>query len=167
MLAIRSVNVMSHFTEWTIGHVHSGALGWNALITFGTLLLLGAEARRPAAPQRRDGEPHFWLALAGILLYIISMWGAGLSQSLLWLSLDDLGEVRYSFVDVSRAMAPVLHAAARRRRSCSCPAPCSWPRTCAVRSLGTRTVTVEPPVACDTPPLAPAQRVAMSPVNAP
>jgi cytochrome c oxidase cbb3-type subunit 1 len=109
---------------------------------------------------------HFWLALAGILLYIISMWGAGLSQSLLWLSLDDLGEVRYSFVDVVAAMAPyymlrlvggllflsgALLMAENLRRT----------------FLGTRTVTVEPPVSIATPVLAPAQRVAMSPVNEP
>ena len=106
MMAIRSVNVMSHFTEWTIGHVHSGALGWNALITFGTFYYLVPKlAGRPLHSAALDNA-NFWLALAGVLLYILSMWGAGLSQSLLWLSLDDVGEVRYSFVEVMRAMAP-------------------------------------------------------------
>jgi cytochrome c oxidase cbb3-type subunit 1 len=106
MMAIRSVNVMSHFTEWTIGHVHSGALGWNALITFGTFYYLVPKlAGRPLASARL-ANVHFWLALAGVMLYVISMWAAGLSQSLLWLSLDELGEVRYSFVDVMRAMRP-------------------------------------------------------------
>jgi cytochrome c oxidase cbb3-type subunit 1 len=106
MMAIRSVNVMSHFTEWTIGHVHSGALGWNALITFGTFYYLVPRlAGRPLASTRL-ANAHFWLALAGVLLYIVSMWGAGISQSLLWLTLDELGEVRYSFVEVMRAMAP-------------------------------------------------------------
>jgi cytochrome c oxidase cbb3-type subunit 1 len=106
MMAIRSVNVMSHFTEWTIGHVHSGALGWNALITFGTFYYLVPRlAGRPLASTRL-ANAHFWLALAGVLLYIVSMWGAGVSQSLLWLTLDELGEVRYSFVEVMRAMAP-------------------------------------------------------------
>jgi cytochrome c oxidase cbb3-type subunit I len=106
MMAIRSVNVMSHFTEWTIGHVHSGALGWNALITFGTFYYLVPKLAGRPLHSAALANAHFWLALAGVLLYILSMWGAGLSQSLLWLSLDDVGEVRYSFVEVMRAMAP-------------------------------------------------------------
>jgi len=106
MMAIRSVNVMSHFTEWTIGHVHSGALGWNALLTFGAFYYLVPKlAGRPLA-SRRLADVHFWLALAGTMLYVLSMWGAGVSQSLLWLSLDELGEVRHSFTEVMAAMAP-------------------------------------------------------------
>jgi cytochrome c oxidase cbb3-type subunit 1 len=106
MMAIRSVNVMSHFTEWTIGHVHSGALGWNALITFGTFYYLVPRLAGRPLHSIALANAHFWLALAGIMLYVLSMWAAGLSQSLLWLSLDDLGEVRYSFVEVMEAMAP-------------------------------------------------------------
>jgi cytochrome c oxidase cbb3-type subunit I len=106
MMAIRSVNVMSHFTEWTIGHVHSGALGWNALITFGTFYYLVPKlAGRPLASVKL-ANAHFWLALAGTMLYILSMWAAGISQSLLWLTLDEHGEVKYSFVEVMRAIAP-------------------------------------------------------------
>jgi cytochrome c oxidase cbb3-type subunit 1 len=105
-MAIRSVNVMSHFTEWTIGHVHSGALGWNALITFGTFYYLVPKLAGRPLHSTALANAHFWLALAGIMLYVLSMWAAGLSQSLLWLSLDDLGEVRYSFVEVMDAMAP-------------------------------------------------------------
>jgi cytochrome c oxidase cbb3-type subunit 1 len=106
MMAIRSVNVMSHFTEWTIGHVHSGALGWNALITFGTFYYLVPKlAGRPLASVKL-ANAHFWLALAGTMLYILSMWAAGVSQALLWLSLDEHGEVRYSFVEVMRAISP-------------------------------------------------------------
>jgi cytochrome c oxidase cbb3-type subunit 1 len=161
MLAIRSVNMMSHFTEWTIGHVHSGALGWNALITFGTYYYLVPKLAGRPLHSVTMANVHFWLALAGTMLYIISMWGAGLSQSLLWLSLDDLGEVRYSFVDVMRAMAPyymlrlvggllflsgtVLMAENLRRTF-----------------AGARTVTVAPPV------LAAAQRAAVpNPARAP
>jgi cytochrome c oxidase cbb3-type subunit 1 len=106
MMAIRSVNVMSHFTEWTIGHVHSGALGWNALLTFGTFYFLVPKlAGRPLA-SRALADLHFWLALAGTMLYIVSMWGAGVTQGLLWLSFDELGEVQYSFTEVMTAMAP-------------------------------------------------------------
>ncbi len=106
MMAIRSVNVMSHFTEWTIGHVHSGALGWNALITFGTFYFLVPRLAGRPLHSTALANAHFWLALAGTMLYIVSMWAAGLSQSLLWLSLDELGEVQYSFVDVMRSMQP-------------------------------------------------------------
>jgi cytochrome c oxidase cbb3-type subunit 1 len=106
MMSIRSVNVMSHFTEWTIGHVHSGALGWNALITFGTFYFLVPRLAGRPLHSAALANTHFWLALAGTMLYIVSMWAAGLSQSLLWLSLDELGEVQYSFVDVMRAMQP-------------------------------------------------------------
>ena len=106
MMAIRSVNVMSHFTEWTIGHVHSGALGWNALITFGTFYYLVPKLAGRPLSSTPLANAHFWLALAGTMLYVLSMWGAGVSQSLLWLTLDELGEVQYSFVEVMRAMAP-------------------------------------------------------------
>jgi len=106
MLAIRSVNVFSHFTEWTIGHVHSGALGWNALITFGTFYFLVPRLAGAPLYSAQLANRHFWLALAGVMLYVLSMWGAGISQGVLWLSLDDLGEVRFSFNDVMAAMRP-------------------------------------------------------------
>jgi cytochrome c oxidase cbb3-type subunit 1 len=106
MMSIRSVNVMSHFTEWTIGHVHSGALGWNALITFGTFYYLVPKLAGRPLYSTALANLHFWLALAGTMLYILSMWGAGISQSTLWLSLDELGEVQYGFAEVMRAMAP-------------------------------------------------------------
>jgi cytochrome c oxidase cbb3-type subunit 1 len=106
MMAIRSVNVLSHFTEWTIGHVHSGALGWNALITFGTFYFLVPRLAGRPLHSTRLANLHFWLALAGVMLYIVAMWGAGVSQSLLWLSIDGLGEVQYSFTDIMAAMHP-------------------------------------------------------------
>jgi cytochrome c oxidase cbb3-type subunit 1 len=106
MMAIRSVNVLSHFTEWTIGHVHSGALGWNALITFGTFYYLVPKLAGRPLYSTRLAEWHFWIALAGVMLYILAMWGAGITQGLLWLTLDELGEVRYGFVEVMAAMAP-------------------------------------------------------------
>jgi cytochrome c oxidase cbb3-type subunit 1 len=86
--------------------VHSGALGWNALITFGTFYYLVPKLAARPLHSVALANAHFWLSLAGVLLYILSMWGAGISQSLLWLTLDELGEVQYSFVEVMRAMAP-------------------------------------------------------------
>jgi cytochrome c oxidase cbb3-type subunit 1 len=106
MMAIRSVNVVSHFTDWTIGHVHSGALGWNALITFGTFYFLVPRLVGRELYSVRLANIHFWLALAGTMLYVLAMWGAGISQGLLWLSLDEFGELRYSFRDIMASMPP-------------------------------------------------------------
>ncbi len=106
MLAIKSVNVISHFTEWTVGHVHSGALGWNAMITFGALYYLVPVMSGRALHSVRLANWHFALSIGGVMLYILALWGAGVTQGLLWLSLDDNGEVKYSFVEVMRAIAP-------------------------------------------------------------
>ena len=106
MLAIKSVNIISHFTEWTVGHVHSGALGWNALITFGTFYFLVPRLVGAKLYSVRLANIHFWLALAGTILYIVALWGAGVSQGVLWLSLDELGELRYSFTEIMAAMNP-------------------------------------------------------------
>lgn len=106
MMAIKSVNVVSHFTDWTIAHVHSGALGWNALITFGTFYFLVPRLVGRELYSVRLANIHFWLALAGTMLYVLAMWGAGVSQGLLWLSLDEFGELRYSFRDIMASMPP-------------------------------------------------------------
>ena len=106
MMAIRSVNMVSHFTDWTIGHVHSGALGWNALITFGTFYFLVPRLVGSDLYSNKMANIHFWLALAGTMLYILSMWGAGITQGILWLNLDSLGELRYSFRDIMASMPP-------------------------------------------------------------
>lgn len=106
MMAFRSVNVVSHFTDWTIGHVHSGALGWNAMITYGTFYFLVPRLVGTELYSVRLANLHFWLALAGTMLYIVSMWGAGVSQGLLWLSVDELGELSFSFKDIMASMAP-------------------------------------------------------------
>jgi cytochrome c oxidase cbb3-type subunit 1 len=106
MMAIKSVNVISHYTDWTIGHVHSGALGWNAMITFGTFYYLVPRLVGTELHSVRLANVHFWLALAGTMLYVLSMWGAGISQGLLWLSLDEIGELTFSFKDIMASMPP-------------------------------------------------------------
>jgi len=106
MMAIKSVNAISHFTDWTVGHVHSGALGWNAMITFGTFYFLVPRLVGSDLHSVRLANIHFWLALAGTMLYVLSMWGAGVTQGILWLTLDELGEVRYSFTDIMASMPP-------------------------------------------------------------
>ena len=106
MMAIRSVNVISHFTDWTIGHVHSGALGWNAMITYGTFYYLVPRLVGRELYSSRLANIHFVLALAGTLLYILSMWAAGVSQGLLWLSVNEVGELSFSFREIMSGMRP-------------------------------------------------------------
>lgn len=106
MMAIKSVNAVSHFTDWTVGHVHSGALGWNALITFGTFYFLVPRLFNTQLYSKRLADIHFWLAISGTMLYVLSMWGAGISQGLLWLSLGDLGELSYGFREIMASMQP-------------------------------------------------------------
>jgi len=106
MMAIRSVNVVSHFTDWTVGHVHSGALGWNAMITYGVFYYLVPCLAGRKLHSIGLANLHFWLALSGTMLYIMAMWAAGVSQGLLWLSIDEIGELRYSFKDIMASMAP-------------------------------------------------------------
>ena len=106
MMAIRSVNIVSHFTDWTIGHVHSGALGWNAMITYGTFYFLVPRLAGSELYSTRLANWHFWMALAGTMLYIISMWAAGVSQGLLWLSVDEIGELSFDFKDIMSSMTP-------------------------------------------------------------
>jgi len=106
MMSIRSVNVVSHFTDWTIGHVHSGALGWNAMITYGTFYFMAPRLVGAELYSRRLANAHFWLALAGTMLYIVAMWAAGVSQGLLWLSVDEIGELSFDFKDIMASMNP-------------------------------------------------------------
>ena len=115
MLAIKSVNVVSHFTDWTVGHVHSGALGWNALITFGTFYYLVPRLVGGELYSRRLANVHFWMALAGTMLYILSMWAAGVSQGLLWLTLDEIGELQVQLQGHHGEYAALLPVAVCRR----------------------------------------------------
>lgn len=108
LMAIRSVNALSHYTDWTIGHVHSGALGWVALISFGALyhmvpILWG----KKSLYSINLVNVHFWLATIGIVLYITSMWVSGIMQGLMWRTYDDMGFLKYSFVETVAAMHPM------------------------------------------------------------
>jgi cytochrome c oxidase cbb3-type subunit 1 len=106
MMAIGSVNVVSHFTDWTIGHVHSGALGWNAMVAYGTFYYMVPRMFSAELYSNRLAHIHFGLAMAGTMIYVFSMWGAGLTQGLLWLSLDKYGNLLYSFIDIMTTMRP-------------------------------------------------------------
>ena len=107
MLSIKSVNSLSHYTDWTIGHVHSGALGWVGFISFGAIYCLVPWLwKRKGMFSRALIEWHFWIATLGILLYITSMWVSGIMQGLMWRSYDSLGFLEYSFVQTVEAMHP-------------------------------------------------------------
>jgi len=106
VMSIRQVNGLSHYTDWTIGHVHSGALGWVAFITFGAFYYLVPVLWKRRLYSTRLVEYHYWIATLGIVFYITSMWVAGILQGLMWRAYDELGFLQYSFVETVAAMHP-------------------------------------------------------------
>ena len=107
VMSIRAVNSLSHYTDWTIGHVHSGALGWNALVSFGCIYyLVPALWKRTRLYSIRLVGWHFWLSTIGIVLYISGMWISGIMQGLMWRTFDQFGFLQYSFVETVAAMHP-------------------------------------------------------------
>jgi cytochrome c oxidase cbb3-type subunit 1 len=109
MMSIRAVNSLSHYTEWTIGHVHSGALGWNGMITFGALYYLVPKLWNRERLYSLDLVAwHFWLATIGIVLYAASMWVAGIMEGLMWREIDDQGFLVNSFADTVAAKFPMF-----------------------------------------------------------
>ncbi len=107
LMSIKAVNSLSHYTDWTIGHVHSGALGWVAMISFGSIYCLVPWLwNRRGLYSIRLVEWHFWVSTIGILLYITSMWVSGIMQGLMWRAYDKLGFLTYSFVETVEAMHP-------------------------------------------------------------
>ena len=106
-LAIRGVNALSHYTDWTIAHVHVGTLGWNAILIFGAIYaLVPVIWRRERMWSPRLVEWHFWLAVAGTVIYVFSMWNSGILQGLMWRTYNDAGTLQYSFIDTVMAMHP-------------------------------------------------------------
>ena len=107
MMSIKSVNSLSHYTDWTIGHVHSGALGWVAMVSFGAIYCLVPWLwGRRGLYSMRLVEWHFWISTIGILLYITAMWVSGITQGLMWRAYDRLGFLQYSFIETVEAMKP-------------------------------------------------------------
>jgi len=107
VMSIRAVNSLSHYTDWTIGHVHSGALGWNAFVSFGAIYyLVPALWKRSQLYSLRLVSWHFWTATIGIVLYITAMWISGIMQGLMWRAYDQFGFLQYSFVETVAAMHP-------------------------------------------------------------
>ncbi|KAB2682147.1 MULTISPECIES: cytochrome-c oxidase, cbb3-type subunit I [Brucella/Ochrobactrum group] len=107
MLSIKAVNSLSHYTDWTIGHVHAGALGWNGMISFAAVYYLAPKLwNRQRLYSIRMVNWHFWLATLGIVLYAAAMWVAGIQQGLMWREYDDQGFLVYSFAETVLAMFP-------------------------------------------------------------
>jgi cytochrome c oxidase cbb3-type subunit 1 len=107
MMAIKTVNALSHYTDWTVGHVHSGALGWVGLVTMGSLYYLiprlFGQKKMYSVPAI---ELHFWVATIGIVLYIAALWISGVTQGLMWRALNDDGTLTYTFVQSVKASIP-------------------------------------------------------------
>jgi cytochrome c oxidase cbb3-type subunit I len=107
VMSIRQVNALSHYTDWTIGHVHSGALGWVAFISFGAIYyLVPVLWKRNGLYSTRLAAWHYWIATLGIVFYITSMWVAGIMQGLMWRAYDQFGFLQYSFAESVNAVHP-------------------------------------------------------------
>lgn len=107
LMSIKAVNALSHYTDWTIGHVHSGALGWVGFISFGAIYYLVPRLwNAPRLYSIQMVKWHFWIATLGIVFYIVSMWVSGIMQGLMWREYDNLGFLVYSFAETVQAMHP-------------------------------------------------------------
>jgi cytochrome c oxidase cbb3-type subunit 1 len=107
MMSIKTVNALSHYTDWNIAHVHSGALGWVGFITIGSVYyLLPRLFGRTEMYSKRLIEVHFWVATIGVVLYISSMWIAGVMQGLMWRAVNEDGTLTYTFIESVKATFP-------------------------------------------------------------
>jgi cytochrome c oxidase cbb3-type subunit 1 len=107
MMSIKTVNALSHYTDWTVGHVHSGALGWVGLVTMGAIYFLIPKLfGRAEMWSVRLINVHFWIATVGIVLYIAAMWIAGVMQGLMWRAVGSDGTLTYTFVESVKATYP-------------------------------------------------------------
>jgi cytochrome c oxidase cbb3-type subunit I len=109
MMSIRDVNALSHYTDWGIGHVHSGSLGWVAFISFGAMYYLIPKLwGRDTIYSVRLISWHYWIATLGIVFYIVAMWVAGIMEGLMWRAYDTFGFLQYSFVEAVVAVHPFM-----------------------------------------------------------
>ncbi len=107
MMAIKTVNALSHYTDWTVGHVHSGALGWVGLISMGTLYyMIPRLFGQKQMYSIKAIELHFWLATIGIVLYIAALWISGVMEGLMWRAMNADGTLAYTFVESVKAKFP-------------------------------------------------------------
>ncbi len=107
MMSIKTVNALSHYTDWGIGHVHSGALGWVAMVSIGSIYhLIPILFGQPKMHSIRLINIHFWLTTIGVVLYIVAMWISGIMQGLMWRAINADGTLTYSFVESVEASMP-------------------------------------------------------------
>jgi cytochrome c oxidase cbb3-type subunit I len=107
MMSIKTVNALSHYTDWTVGHVHSGALGWVALVSIGSMYaLIPWVFNKEGMYSTKLVDTHFWIATVGVVLYISAMWIAGVMQGLMWRAVNADGTLTYSFVESLEATYP-------------------------------------------------------------
>jgi cytochrome c oxidase cbb3-type subunit I/II len=114
LMSVKSVNALSHYTDWTIGHVHSGVLGWVGFMTFGMLYWLAPRLfQTKELFSKKLAEWHFWLGTIGIVLYVVSMWIAGITQGLMWRAFDETGRlVHIEFLETVVKLIPFYWARA-------------------------------------------------------
>jgi cytochrome c oxidase cbb3-type subunit I/II len=108
LMSIKSVNALSHYTDWTIAHVHAGALGWVGFMSFGMMYWLMPRLFQTPLWSKKMMETHFWVATIGILLYIVAIYAAGLTQGLMWRAFDDTGRLAYpDFIETTLRLIPM------------------------------------------------------------
>ena len=108
MMSIKSVNAVSHFTDWTIGHVHAGALGWNAFLSFGILYWVVPKLWKTELYSKKLATVHFWIGTIGIILYQVSMWVAGITQWAMWRAFEPDGRLTYpDFIETVIKIVPL------------------------------------------------------------
>ncbi len=108
MLSVKSVNALSHYTDWNIAHVHAGALGWVGFMSVGMIYWLVPRLFQTPLYSKKLANAHFWIATIGIVLYVISMWAAGITQGLMWRAFDDTGRLQYpDFLETVTRLVPM------------------------------------------------------------
>jgi len=107
LLSLKSVNTISHFTDWTIAHVHIGALGWNGFLTFGVLYWLIPRMWNTTLYSKKLAGTHFWIGTIGIVLYAIPLYWAGFTQSMMWKSFTEEGQLRFQFLETVTHIIPM------------------------------------------------------------
>jgi cytochrome c oxidase cbb3-type subunit I/II len=108
MLSVKSVNALAHYTDWIIAHVHTGALGWNGFMTFGMIYWLMPRLFQTKLYSKKLAEAHFWVASFGILLYVVAIYSAGVTQGLMWRAFDETGRLAYpDFIETVLKLMPM------------------------------------------------------------
>jgi cytochrome c oxidase cbb3-type subunit I/II len=108
MLSVKSVNALSHYTDWNIAHVHGGALGWVGFMVFGMVYWLVPRLYQTKLYSKKLATTHFWIATVGIVIYVVAMWAAGITQGLMWRAFDETGRLQYpDFIETVTKIVPM------------------------------------------------------------